>query len=477
MAGAAARRKSAITSRAFANRLLIMRCGPYGSSSSNSVFNALIRVHREAVQDATNRKRTSDSVRVGRGRVVYNEHRRHRGAGFPGERRATLPRVACVAQPAHLAGPHLHRGLVGRLGGEGLSRTGAMASGSSPRRRRLTNRLVGMRVEVIGLDKLDPDQAYVFTPNHRSHVDITALMAALPAVRFAAKRELFDEPVLGTAMRALGMIPIDRDDPALAKRTLDEAAAKLGKTVSVVIFPEGTRAPAGQMLPLKGGAFVFAIEQQVPVVPVALHNTAQVMPAHGYLTILGGRVVVEILDPIPTAGLAFEDRHQLKEQVRAGVGPGAPPGGRRSRRSTRPGLLCRPRVRRARADDAPRASDASSSPRVLIARRGRRRRVHEAERHRDRCWIVGNDPRIHVCAARADHDLGARRRGRRGDQRAPFQQPLPEGVRAPGRAPRNAVDGGGDARGRGRRDGRAVALLSGGARAGRAVRAALGCPS
>jgi 1-acyl-sn-glycerol-3-phosphate acyltransferase len=87
------------------------------------------------------------------------------------------------------------------------------------------------------------------------------------------------------------------------------------KTVSLVIFPEGTRAPAGQMLPLKGGAFVFAIEQQVPVVPVAIHNTAHVMPAHGYLTILGGRVVVEILDPIATAGLTFEDRHALKEQV------------------------------------------------------------------------------------------------------------------------------------------------------------------
>jgi len=180
---------------------------------------------------------------------------------------------------------------------------------------RLTNRLLGVRVEVIGLHNLDPEQIYVFTPDHRSHVDITALMAALPTIRFAAKRELFDEPVLGAAMRALGMIPIDRENPALAKRALDEAAAKVGKTVSLVIFPEGTRTPAGQMLPLKSGAFVFAIREQVPVVPVALHNTAQVMPAHGYLTILGGRVVVEILDPIPTAGLTFEDRHQLKERV------------------------------------------------------------------------------------------------------------------------------------------------------------------
>lgn len=182
----------------------------------------------------------------------------------------------------------------------------------------LTNRLLGVRVDVIGRERLDPKQVYVFTPDHRSHVDISVLMATLPGVRFAAKRELFDEPVLGRALRALGMIPIARDDPALAKRTLDEAARN-GKTLSLVIFPEGTRAPAGRMLPFKGGAFVFAIQQQIPVVPVALHNTAQVMPAHGYLTILGGRVVVEVLPPIPTAGLGFEDRHALKDRVRAAL--------------------------------------------------------------------------------------------------------------------------------------------------------------
>jgi 1-acyl-sn-glycerol-3-phosphate acyltransferase len=180
---------------------------------------------------------------------------------------------------------------------------------------RLTCRLVGIRVEALGFERLEPAAAYVFTPNHRSHADILALMTVLPGARYAAKRELFDEPVLGKALRALGMIPIDREHPDLAKRTLEEAVVRLGKKVSVVIFPEGTRAPAGRMLPLKSGAFVFAIEQQLPVVPVALHHTAQVMPAHGYLTILGGRVVVELLAPIPTAGLTLEDRHQLKERV------------------------------------------------------------------------------------------------------------------------------------------------------------------
>jgi 1-acyl-sn-glycerol-3-phosphate acyltransferase len=184
---------------------------------------------------------------------------------------------------------------------------------------RITNRLVGVRVEVIGRAKLDPGRAYVITPNHRSHLDITAIMSAFPSARFAAKRELFDQPVLGAAMRALGMIAIDRDRPALARQALAAAAARLGRAVSVVIFPEGTRAPAGRMLPFKSGPFVFAIHQQLPVVPVALHNTAAAMPAHGYLTIRGGRVVVEILDPVPTAGLVPDDRGALKERVRAAL--------------------------------------------------------------------------------------------------------------------------------------------------------------
>ncbi len=181
---------------------------------------------------------------------------------------------------------------------------------------KIMNRLVGAKVRVRGLEKLDRKSAYVFVPNHRSHFDIAVLIAALPGARFAGKKELFSDPGLGPPLRALGMIPIDRDDPSAARRALDEAASRVGSKVSVVIFPEGTRAPAGEMLPFKGGAFVFAIQAQVPVVPVALHNTANVMPAHGYLSILGGPVAVEILDPIPTAGMTLVDRTHIKEQAR-----------------------------------------------------------------------------------------------------------------------------------------------------------------
>ena len=181
---------------------------------------------------------------------------------------------------------------------------------------KIMNRLVGARVRIRGLEKVDPRSAYVFVPNHRSHFDIAVLIAALPGARFAGKRELFSDPALGPPLRALGMIPIDRADPSAARRALDEAATQVGSRISVVIFPEGTRAPAGEMLPFKGGAFAFAIQAQAPVVPIALHNTANVMPAHGYLSILGGPVVVEILDPIPTAGTTLDDRNTIKEQAR-----------------------------------------------------------------------------------------------------------------------------------------------------------------
>lgn len=184
---------------------------------------------------------------------------------------------------------------------------------------KLMHRLVGTRIEVRGLSELDRAQQYLFAPNHRSHMDITAAVDAIPGVTYAAKRELFDEPGVGKILRALEIIPIDRNNPERAKQALRDAAVRVGKHLSVVIFPEGTRAPRGEMLPFKAGAFIFAIQLQVPIVPVAIHNSAEVMPARKYLTINGGRIVFELLPPIPTAGLTVEDYPKLRDQVRAAL--------------------------------------------------------------------------------------------------------------------------------------------------------------
>ena len=180
-------------------------------------------------------------------------------------------------------------------------------------------RWLGVRFDVLGLEKIPPGTPCVFAPNHRSHFDIPALLAVLPSARFAAKQELFAQPVLGAAMRSLGIIPLDRENPEAAKRALDQAARRPGGGGSLIIFPEGEEAEPGQMLPFKAGAFVFALRTGLPVVPVAIHNTAAILPRGDALAISAGRVVVEVLDPIETHGLAVEDRARLATEVRTAL--------------------------------------------------------------------------------------------------------------------------------------------------------------
>ena len=177
---------------------------------------------------------------------------------------------------------------------------------------------LGVRFEVRGAERI-PARSCVFAANHRSHFDIPALLAGLPSGRFAAKQELFRQPVLGAAMRALGVIPIDRERPEVAKRALDLAARQPGGGGSLVIFPEGEEAEPGQMLPFKAGAFVFALRTGLPVVPVAIHNTAAILARGDALAISPGRVVVEVLDPIETGTLGVDDRARLAAETRAAL--------------------------------------------------------------------------------------------------------------------------------------------------------------
>jgi 1-acyl-sn-glycerol-3-phosphate acyltransferase len=177
-------------------------------------------------------------------------------------------------------------------------------------------RMCGVRVRVRGLERLSGGPC-VFTPNHQSHFDIAALLGYLPGSnRFAAKREMFSEPILGLVLRTMGMIPVDRDDPLASIDRLNRL--KLDGS-SVIVFPEGTRSPDGTLLPFKKGAFVAAIALGVPVVPVVCKGTTVIMPKGKYLSILPGEAELVVLDPIPTAGMTYEDRDTLLEQVRARI--------------------------------------------------------------------------------------------------------------------------------------------------------------
>lgn len=176
----------------------------------------------------------------------------------------------------------------------------------------------GVEVDLRGVGNL-PDEPAIITPNYASHFDIAALLGHLPGHnRFAAKEELFHEPVLGTAMKVLGMVPIHRYDPAESIERLNHLAAKGEQAFSLVMFPEATRSPAGGgMGPFKKGPFTLAIQTGRPIVPIAISGSDEVMPRDDHLSIRPGRIVLEVLRPVPTKGLSYEDRESLRDRVRA----------------------------------------------------------------------------------------------------------------------------------------------------------------
>jgi 1-acyl-sn-glycerol-3-phosphate acyltransferase len=177
--------------------------------------------------------------------------------------------------------------------------------------------LLGVGVTVLGRERLEGLGPVVFVPNHQSHLDILVLLGHLPgATRFAAKQELWRHPVMAGVLDTLGMIPIDREHPERAVDVLRRAGTT---PQSLVVFPEGTRSRTGQLLPFKKGAFVLAIASGLPVVPVTLRGTRRLMPRGSRLTVTPGTVEIVLEEPIPTAGLCYEDRDALSDRVRAAI--------------------------------------------------------------------------------------------------------------------------------------------------------------
>jgi len=182
-------------------------------------------------------------------------------------------------------------------------------------RARTLERMLGVRVSVIGREHVATGGPFVYTPNHQSHLDILTLLAHLPgAVRFAAKQDLWRDPVVGAVMDSLGMVAIDRENSTDAIAALNRVR---DQGQSFVVFPEGGRSRDGRLKEFKKGAFVLAIRLGLPVVPVVCRGTRRLMPRGSRLNVIPGEVELVIERPIPTTGMRFEDRDALAAEVRA----------------------------------------------------------------------------------------------------------------------------------------------------------------
>ena len=174
-----------------------------------------------------------------------------------------------------------------------------------------------IRVSIFGQENFDPSRSYIFMSNHQSNFDIPVLLAHLRCqFRWLAKAELFRIPIFGRGMRGAGYIPIDRSDRRAAMESLQQAAKTIRNGTSVMIFPEGTRSRDGVLRSFKKGGFILAVDAGVPIVPVLISGTFQIMPRSS-LRIRSGRVCVQILEPIETAGYGRKRKNELLEAVRS----------------------------------------------------------------------------------------------------------------------------------------------------------------
>jgi len=177
----------------------------------------------------------------------------------------------------------------------------------------------GTEVRAEGLERIPRDQPVVYASNHSSMFDIWALAATLPgSVRFVAKEELTRVPLLGPGMLAAGHISIDRGRKKQAFEAYARAAQTIRSGFSAVVFPEGTRSRTGELLPFKNAPFGLAIAAQVPLVPVYVHNTFEILPKGGF-RLHPRPILIRIGEPIPTEGLTPQDRERLRDRVRAAI--------------------------------------------------------------------------------------------------------------------------------------------------------------
>jgi 1-acyl-sn-glycerol-3-phosphate acyltransferase len=171
------------------------------------------------------------------------------------------------------------------------------------------------RFSCTGAMPSDPRRPFVVVSNHESFADIL-LISHLPwEMKWLSKAEMFRIPVMGWLMHLAGDVPVKRGVGPSAIEAMARCREILSRRVSVMIFPEGTRSPSAELLPFKDGAFRLAIDAGVPILPLALHGTANALAKHDW-RFGPSTAIVEVLEPIDTTGLTAADVPALKEKVR-----------------------------------------------------------------------------------------------------------------------------------------------------------------
>lgn len=176
-------------------------------------------------------------------------------------------------------------------------------------------RTAGVRVRVHGAHHIQPGVSYVFLSTHQSYMDIPAMLGYLPAqLRIAAKKVLFRIPFMGWHLTRAGHIPIDRSSTEKAVTSMQKAASYLKRGICAFVFPEGTRSRDGFLHKFKKGGFKLALQAGVPIIPITIIGSRQVLPPDSII-FRPGPIDMYVDAPIPTTGLTDTDLESLMESV------------------------------------------------------------------------------------------------------------------------------------------------------------------
>ena len=172
-----------------------------------------------------------------------------------------------------------------------------------------------MKREVIGIENIDPKQAYVMTLNHNSMVDIMSIYNLPLVFKWVSKKEVYRIPIVGRLLYAHGDIVINRASAKEAMQMVHNKGKEwLAKGASVSIFPEGTRSKDGEIHNFKAGAFILAKDAGVPILPVVLDGT-NTMVRKGWLLNWRNHITVKVLPPVSAAEVKERDIKEVMADV------------------------------------------------------------------------------------------------------------------------------------------------------------------
>lgn len=184
---------------------------------------------------------------------------------------------------------------------------------------RLLSWAAPMKLVIEGKENIDKQQSYVIVSNHQSQFDILALYGWLGVdFKWVMKIELRKVPFLGLACEKLGHIYIDRSNTQAAVDSINKAKMKIKGGTSVLFFPEGSRSRDGKLRRFKKGAFKMALDLDIPVLPVTLSHTRDVLPSDT-IDLYPGTARMVIHPPVGIEGFNDENLPELIDKVRKDI--------------------------------------------------------------------------------------------------------------------------------------------------------------